>query len=229
MSYKKTIVCLANSRKMSGRCLAGKEVDKNNVFTDWIRPVSSRGSQEISEEERRFKDGTDPKLLDIIQIEMLAPQPHAHQSENHLIDPSQHWVYLASAGWASIQKAVDEVETLWANGHHSYNGINDRVPEGQVASLKGSLLLVRPQNLILSVAVEGGQYRKRKVRAQFEYKGERYIVAVTDPVIERKLLSKEDGNYKVEEALLCVSLGEPYEGYCYKLVAAVITPAALQT
>jgi hypothetical protein len=227
MPYKKMIVCLANSRKMSGRCLAGKEVDKNQSFTDWIRPVSDRASQEISEEERRFKNGTDPKLLDIIQIEMLAPQPHGHQSENHLIDASQDWVRLGSADWKSIQKAIDHVETLWVNGSHSYNGLNDRVPDGQAANLKGSLLLIKPQNLVLSVAVEGGQYRKRKVRGQFEHNGERYIVAVTDPVIERRFLLKEDGNYNVGEALLCVSLGEAYQGYCYKLIAAVITPEEL--
>jgi putative nucleic acid modification protein with dual OB domain len=228
MPYKKTIVCLANSRKMSGRCLAGKEVDKNQAFTNWIRPVSDRDSQEISEEERRFKNGTDPKLLDIIQIEMRAPQPHGHQSENHLIDSTQDWVRLGNVDWKGIQKAIDHADTLWVNGSHSYNGLNDRVPDGQAANIKGSLLLIKPENLTLSVAVEGGQFRKRKVRGQFEYKRERYIVAVTDPAIERKFLLKDDGEYKVEEALLCVSLGEAYQGYCYKLIAAVITPEALR-
>ena len=32
------IVCLANSRKISGRCIAGKIMDSGK----WIRPVSSR-------------------------------------------------------------------------------------------------------------------------------------------------------------------------------------------
>ena len=41
------IVCLANSRKISGRCIAGKIISEKR----WIRPISSRDSEEISEED----------------------------------------------------------------------------------------------------------------------------------------------------------------------------------
>ena len=74
------IICLANSRKRSGRCIAGKIIDSNK----WIRPVSSRESEEISEEERRYKDGQMPKLLDIISIPVKFRKPTLHQKENYL-------------------------------------------------------------------------------------------------------------------------------------------------
>jgi len=51
------IVCLANSRKISGRCIAGKKISENK----WMRPVSNRESEEISEEERRYENGQMPQ------------------------------------------------------------------------------------------------------------------------------------------------------------------------
>lgn len=34
--------------------------------------------------------------------------------------------------------------------------------------------------------------------------------------------AEPDGNYLIEQAYLCVSLGDPWEGFCYKLIAAVL-------
>ena len=69
-AYEKTIVCLANSRKLSGRCIAGKEL-VNSGYGSWIRPVSHRPTEEISEEERRFENGDDPQILDRISIQLI--------------------------------------------------------------------------------------------------------------------------------------------------------------
>ena len=225
MNYQKTILCLANSRKPGGRCVVGKEVLEDG-YGEWIRPVSARSSEEISLIEMRFKDGQCPQVLDIISVPMAKPKPHMHQSENHLIDNGCHWVKVGAVGWADLESALDTVAgPLWFNGSSSYNGLNDEVPEATAKKLSSSLYLVWPNKLQISVGIEGVQgRRKRKVRASFSLGKFPYKFTVTDPVVEKAYLAYEDGIYPVDDAILCVSLGEVYKGYAYKLVAALITP-----
>ena len=77
------------------------------------------------------------------------------------------------------------------------------------------------------VAVEGAEFgnSKSKVRGHFTFNGTQYWLAVTDPVTERKYLADKDGEFKVGHAILCISLGEPYGGYAYKLIAGVFLKA----
>src|SRR4051812_18582697 len=97
IAYSKTLICFANSRKTSGRCVAGKEVGPVNSIAGWVRPISDRAAGEVSEDERRFQDGKDPQLLDIISIPMRAPRPHGFQTENHLIDSGFYWTLVGRA------------------------------------------------------------------------------------------------------------------------------------
>lgn len=213
MSYSKTIVCLANSRKITGRCIAGKEVFPEG-YGCWIRPVSSRLTEEISEEERLYEDGTDPELLDIILIPMIEPRPKAHQIENHLIDDRKYWVKVGKLAWDKLPNLADRPQgPLWFNSGSSYNGLNDRIPLSQAERFQNSLFLIESDGLSVRVAVEGAEFGtpKRKVRANFRYQGYQYILAVTDPDIERMYLARKNGEYSIDEAYLCVSLGDVYE------------------
>lgn len=47
MPYTKRIVCLANSRKYKGSCVAGKEI-MGNAFGGWVRPVSKKVHGELT-------------------------------------------------------------------------------------------------------------------------------------------------------------------------------------
>ncbi len=225
--YTMNIVCLANSRKPpSGRCVAGRELNAN-VFGGWIRPVSARPTQEISLEERRYENGQDPSLLDVIAIQMKNHQPQRHQKENHLIDADCYWKKQGAIGWQDLQAAVeDPLGPLWLNGDSSYHGENDRVPENILDDLTRSLYLVRPEQLRLVVGPEGGSFGppRRRVRVQFTLRGHSYRLGVTEPSTESELLARDNGEYRVPDAILCISLGEAFHGYAYKLAAAVITP-----
>ncbi len=226
--YTKTFVCFANSRKKAGRCVAGREITPNG-FGGWIRPVSARQSEELSEEERRYENGQDPKLLDVIDVPLSSPFPHGYQTENHVIEPDSHWVRRRTATWADVATAVETfVGPLWVNGHSSYYGLNDRVPESIALTLTRSLYLIEPTALNVIVVVEGAEFGngRRRVRARFEHSGNQYKLSVTDPVAEATYLGRGDGEYPIGEAILCISLGELHsDHFAYKLVAALITPA----
>ena len=227
MGYVKTILCLANSDKFRGFCVAGKEWIDGGDY-DWIRPVSSRPGEEISLSEQRFEDGATPQLLDIIEISMQRRRPHLHQTENHLID-DKYWKKVGAASWEDLEATLDEVEgSLWINGHSSSHGINDEVPEGRLNELDSSLYLIRPTNFRIIVAREGGgNYPSTiKVRASFYYNGHWYKFVVTDPMIKREYKQHVNQSFDIDDAIICVSLGEvlPARRCAYKLVAAVITP-----
>ena len=53
-------------------------------------------------------------------------------------------------------------------------------------------------------------------------KGQITGIRVTDPDYERRYLQEPNGSYPIGERFITVSLGEPYRGYVYKLIAAII-------
>lgn len=225
MNYIKRIVCLANSRKPpSGRCIAGKEALENG-YGYWIRPVSARPSAEVSEEERRYENGQDPRLLHIIDVPMIEAAPSLHQTENYIIDGDYYWTKRGELTWTELSQLVDRPATLWANGDSTYYGLNNRVRMEAAGNMTNSLVLIQPTSLSLLVQTEGAEFGnpKRRVRADFIYRGTNYRIVVTDPVAERAFLAKPDNRYRVDDAYLCVSLaGAHTDDYCYKLAAAVI-------
>jgi hypothetical protein len=223
------LVCLANSRKHSGRCVAGKEVLATGCG-EWIRPVSARPSAEISEEERRYENGVLPRVWDIIAIPMIGPTPQLYQSENYTIDARHYWVKKGELSWTDVKPLVDEPVPLWINQDSTYYGHNDRVKVDLAAKLANSLMLIEPDELTIRVVTEGGEFGnpRRRVRADFRHVGAYYSLIVTDPVAESALLAKPNADYQMMDTYLCISLSEAHtDGWCYKLVATVISKQPL--
>ena len=190
----------------------------------WIRPVSTREHQEVCEYERQYQDGSDPRVLDIIDIPLLEHQPADYQQENWILDPQYYWIRVGAFDWGDLHKIAETEGILWRNGNSTLSGINDRIPIEQASAETSSLKLVHVERLRLQVFAPGQAFgnSKRRVQAHFQYAGREYGLWITDPRIEREYLAQEDGDYQFGECYLTVSLGEPYDNYCYKLVAAVL-------
>ena len=219
----KRIVCLANSRKLHGRCVAGKELHGDQPGV-WIRPVSAREHEEVSEYERQYQDGSDPQVLDILRVPLLSPRSKVYQRENWLLDPTRYWLQDGRADWELLRRLVDRPGPLWINGHHTYHGYNDKIPLLEAGSLVSSLSLIRVPWLKLRIFAPSEAFgnTKRRVQGCFDHHGESYRLWVTDPVYEKRYLARANDTYELGDNFLTVSLGEAYNSACYKLIAAII-------
>jgi hypothetical protein len=226
VNYQKRIVCLANSKKPGGRCVAGKLVT-DGTYGEWIRPVSARPSAEISFEERQYEDGKEPDIFDVIGIPMIAHVPRLHQTENHMIDADLYWAKQGVLTWDDLAALCDSPACLWENGDSTYHGSNDRMTQEVAAPFRNSLWLIKPKDVIIQVFAPGAAFGnpKRRVRAGFRYYGIYYDFMVTDLRAEQTFLAKPNGVHQVGNDLhFCVSLTEAHtDGYCYKLIATVFS------
>ncbi|NPV81692.1 MAG: hypothetical protein HPY52_15765 [Firmicutes bacterium] len=214
------IVCLANSRKLNGRCVAGLRTDGRG----WVRPVSDRLDGALLPHEYRLNDGSGTGVLDIVKLNLLTRCPRPHQPENWL---TNSWRLVRRPASKGI---IPLLRSNLVNGPELLGNTFDRVPAASFSSTPApsSLALVEPKNLQLYITLN---VRNRKQpRAIFELSRVRYNLAITDPFWEERLGVLSTGLYQPtaiglqphDKILLTISLGEPFEGYCYKLVAAII-------
>lgn len=227
MSYTKAIVCLANSRKLTGRCVAGKEWNGSRPGP-WLRPVSGRERGELTAERWYAKSWRDPKLLDLIEVGLVGPRPSGCQTENHLVDPAVRWKFLGRVPAQCLLASLDHPKgALWSNGESTSGGLNDRVHAAIAERQPNSLVLVQPDQLVIQVNTESANtdHARRRVRGRFSLAGHDYILSITDPVLEEPILRHPDGfSAELQRPILCISLSERFisQNACYKLIAGVI-------
>lgn len=131
---------------------------------------------------------------------------------------------LYSAGWTDDQ--INEQRTFTDGRIMVVGNKTSRQPQKRA----DYLLRYRP-NVPIAVIEAKASYKlpapeypdsRRAVRGEFAYRGATYRMDVTDPVVEQSYLKQADGQYDIPHPVLCVSLSDLYEGYFYKLIAAVL-------
>lgn len=218
------IVCLANSRKMQGRCLAGLRTNGGG----WVRFVAANGDGMLFPPEYRLQDGSEPKLLDVLQIGCTGPKPEKHQPENQRIDRS-HWHLAVRPASLSVQALL---QASLVKGPLLLGNFGNKRDYGQLQlkPAEASLVLIAPDSLLWRIGT--GVRGNRQTKADFRLTCTPYSFSVTDPVWTQRLAHLPNGIYPREAAgitasdrvLFTVSLSEPLEwnNHCYKLVAGVI-------
>lgn len=218
------IVCLANSRKLQGRCIAGLRTDGQG----WVRPVVQGGAGTLFPALYRLPDGTEPRLLDVIRVGCLLHRPEPHQPENSYIDGSP-WTLVARPAPFTLRPLL---RASLVRGPALLGDTCPKTPYGHFLSTPApaSLALVAPHNLQWHITM--GSRGGRRTKARFSLDGTEYELSVSDPIWEQRLehlpLGLHDQGVAElaagERLVFTISFSEPapWDNCCYKLVAAVI-------
>lgn len=208
------LICLANSIRHDGRCVAGIDIESGR----WVRPVGSPGSGVATS--KVFIGGDELALLDVFEVPLLNDPLHdEYQRENRLIGRGA-WRITGQVDPEDLLPFCEDDAVVLHN--HS-----DRVSPDYLESLGQtewqSLQLVHARD----VRFGRDYYDRNRWRASFEDgSGHHLYLKITDPVASDRLRT---GDGLASECVLTVSLAGPWappdgqqEERCYKLVAGVI-------
>ena len=216
------IVCLANSFKHGGRCIAGK-VHSGEYAGRWIRPVGrTEGQRQIQLSEMEYARGQYAAVRDILRIEFTSREPNTFQSENLIISGTR-WSKVGEVSLDAIADLLDTPAGLWTNYSRSHYSLNDKIERELLVGPRESLFLISPQNVRVRVGPEhNGDV---KVRVLFQYNRVEYALTTTDVQIQNDYRGQPHATYPLPNSRgLTISLGERLPaliGDSYKLVAHV--------
>ena len=208
----KRVVLLAHSYKHGGFCVAGKEIVDGRPAA-WVRPVSDRDFEEVSAAESTMSNGRPAELLDVVTMNLKMPVPRHHQQENWLLS-ADDWKWQMSIGWERLARLVDAEGDLWLEEGRA----NDRVSSATANTLLDSLRLISVDRVNFARRTWDG---RAKWRAIFDHHDARYDLSLTDTASLAELNRIDRVQVELGPSFLSISLGEVFNGFCYKLVAGV--------
>jgi hypothetical protein len=206
-------VCLANSLKEGGRCIAGIELDDQHqpVFfrgrPKWIRPVWTTEHGEIPLHMAIAFD-----TLDILEMNVTGSKADGYQSENVSFVPP-----LRKVGAFDIKG----LEVLCDDRIDLFGNHGKAISTDNIGALDHSLVLLGVHHLQVENRINVNRRNKPQVRACFEHHGTMYDLPLTDPIFRGKIFENPNELALIERVHLCVSIGIAWEGWHYKLVAGV--------
>ena len=218
---EKYFICLANSYKHGGRCIAGIEVvpqsDGSLVVVrhddgrpKWIRPVSMSANGEIPNHlAESFK------IFSLVKLTEVEPCPDKAHTEDVHCTRMEICPFELLPTKAFLNQLLDTQHQ--AVFYYRGKGI----PATIIDRLDYSLMLIHPDN---ACAYCDEERENSKYRMKFTYYGSNYDFPITDPVFLEQFKKSPDSYVDLKGVYLVLSLGLEFEGFHYKLVATVVIP-----
>lgn len=208
------ILCLANSYKEGGRCVAGILLDNNNApilknnKAVWIRPVCKADHGQVP---NSLCEKIIP--LDIIEINGANNVGDGYQSENTSFDENE----ILSIGKANR----NILKNLYSGTNLIFGNRGKALPEETIKTLDHSLILVNLTEFkIVEKKYEDREYPQ--VRLNFSYNNNSYDLPITDPIFLDNYNNNKTILNTKNDIDVVLSLGIPFKDWYYKLVATII-------
>jgi len=202
------IMVLANSRKNHGRCLAGVEISTGK----WVRAVQDDSGSALPDSTTVIEGGK-IRPGNVVSINVGNSRPLPYQPENYLCQKIWNLEILTASQLQSHSSLLESVLRI-----PSAIGLenSDRIPSATFSEkpIDASLKLVAARDV--QFYSRPSPYGSRKNRVKFLWSGMTWDLANTDD------WGDWDDGKSFDRALLCISLGEVFNGSHYKLVSGVI-------
>lgn len=217
----KYFICLANSYKHGGRCIAGVEVvpmSEGQMFIArhddgrpcWIRPVSMAENGEIP-----ISLAQGIKVLSLVKLIDVVPCPDKAHTEDVHCSRIESCPNNFEYDEEFLSQLVDPV-------HQSVFYFRGKaIPATMINRLDYSLMLIHPEKASAYIDEER---EKSKYRMKFTYYGSNYDFPITDPCFLETFKKNPQRYVDINGVYLTLSLGLEFEGFHFKLVAAVLPP-----
>lgn len=216
----KYIVCLGNSYKNSGRCIAGVEVMPNNdgIYTlvkqnsnpIWIRPVMFNPEESIPD-----YIAEDFKPLDILKIDCGGNIVDGSHTED------TYFQTIIKVG--SVAKNSEMLNLFCDRTHEMlFGNSGNSLTKNEFSDGNYSVMLIKPESPRFQTTTDFISGKKRS-RVHFSYQGIPYNLPITDPVYLNKLRQSGETTIvrKTGDIYMVVSLGVEYQSLHYKLAASI--------
>ncbi len=211
------IICLANSKKLNERCIAGIDIKTGQ----WVRPVcldypeDGRVPRKI-----RLINGQEPQLLDVIDIPLdNQGEDFGFESENLNILPG-NW---KKVGRVTPNKILQYRDTSQYILHNTWKFVQEEYLKNLQFSQRKTIQLEYIEDLF----VEWDETKKWRASL-----GNGSDIILDDlPITDPEFIEALEYGYEPQNpCLVTVSLGMPYTPYddweygacCWKLIAGVI-------